>query len=593
AAIRQYVAGLERRPRISLIMPVYNTPEQWLRRAIASVQAQLYPHWELCIADDASTLPHVRRVLEEAAADARIRLTFREANGGIAAASNSALALAGGDFVGLLDHDDELAETALVHVAAALNGNAQLDFLYSDEDKLDEQGRRCDAYFKPDWNRELVLQQNYVCHFAVYRRQVLQQVGGFRAGFEGSQDYDLMLRVTERIPAGHIHHIPQVLYRWRKIPGSTALAVENKDYAAQAARRAVQEHLERTGTRARVEDGLVPHRHRVRYETPEPPPLVSLIIPTRDGYALLKQCLDSILRKTDYAPYEILVVDNQSTDPQTLDYFKALGDSGQARVLPYDRPFNFSAINNFAVAQARGEVVCLLNNDTEVLTPDWLRELVSYAIRPEIGAVGAKLLYADRRIQHAGVLLGIGDVAGHAHRFYDSTSTGYCDRLVLAQELSAVTAACLAVRRAVYQQVGGMNTDDLRVAFNDVDFCLRILRAGYRNVWTPYAELLHYESATRGADITPEQRAVFQKEVRYMQDTWGDLLANDPAYNPNLSLQSEWFRLAWPPRTHQPWRAAPEPESPAQAGKRREPTAFVSSPQPSQAAGESTRSGKP
>lgn len=541
-------------PLISVLMPAYNTPERWLRRAIDSVRAQTYQRWELCIADDASTEPHVRPLLEQASReDARIKVCFREQNGHISAASNSALALASGDFIALLDHDDELAPSALLEVTAALETAPEADYLYSDEDKIDEEGRRHEPHFKPDWLLDLFTAQNYTSHLSIYRTALVRSVGGFRAGFEGSQDWDLTLRIIEKTE--RIVHIPKILYHWRAIPGSTALLLGEKDYPTQAAHKALTEHFARLGQK--VEILPVPGGHwRIKYSLPADPPLVSIIIPTRNALPLLQRCVDGILEKTTYPKYEIIVMDNGSDDPATLDYLRTLSDGSHrllqprhtARVVRHDGPFNYSAINNLGVREARGEIVGLLNNDLEVINPDWLEEMASQALRPEIGCVGAMLYYHDNTIQHAGCLLGVGGVAGHAFKTFLRGDEGKFNRARLVQNYSAVTAACLVVRKAVYEQVGGLDEQALAVAFNDVDFCLKVRAAGYRNLWTPFAEFYHHESATRGDDDTSEKAGRFRFEVETMLRRWGPILRQDPAYNPNLTLEHEDFSLASPPR---------------------------------------------
>lgn len=535
------LAGLPRRPLMSVVMPVYQAPELWLRRALDSVVAQHYPDWELCISDDASPSPHVRRVLEEyRQRDPRIKVAYREENGHISASSNSALAIAGGDYMVLLDHDDELHPEALLLVAEALARHPDAQLVYSDEDKIDEDGQRFDPYFKPDWNYDLLLGQNCISHLGVYALPLVREVGGFRKGLEGSQDWDLALRCVERITPGQIVHIPRILYHWRAIQGSTALGAGEKNYAVVAGQRAVAEHLARTGQSAEV--SILPASMlRLQRALPVPAPKVSLVIPTRDRVDLLRVCVDSILGRSSYPDYEILVVDNGSTEPETLDYFARIAAHANVRVLPYPGEFNYSAINNFAVAQAHGDIVGLVNNDIEVITPDWMEEMVSHAVRPDVGAVGAMLYYPDDTVQHAGVLVGVGGVAGHACSRWPRGSAGYFGRMLLAQELSAVTAACLLVRKSVYEEVGGLD-ERLRVAFNDVDLCLRIRAKGYRNLWTPFAELYHHESASRGMEDNPAKQARFQSEVAFMQQRWGDALLLDRAYNPNLSM-SEPFAL--------------------------------------------------
>lgn len=534
-------------PLLSILLPVYQTPERWLRRCIESVLAQAYPRWQLCIADDASPDERVMEIIEEyARSDERIEAMRRSVNGHISEASNSALIMARGDYVTLLDHDDELRPHALLEVAEAIASNRQIGMVYSDEDKIDADGRRFDPYFKPDWDPDLLRSQNYICHFTAIRTDLVREVGGFRPGFEGSQDHDLILRCTEQLQPAQVVHIPKVLYHWRAIPGSTALTRDAKDYASSAGERAVGEHLERRHPGARVE-GLSHGHYRVHWPLPAPTPKVSLIIPTRDKVELLRTCVESILEKTTYPSFEILVVDNQSSEPASLDYLTTLERRPGVRVLRYDAPFNYSTINNWAVAQCAGTVIGLVNNDIEVISGGWLDEMVSQALRPGIGAVGAMLYYPNDTIQHAGVVLGVHGVAAHLYAGMPRGYPGHGGRARVAQELSAVTGACLLVRRDVYEQVGGFE-EQLQVAFNDIDFCLRLRAAGYRNVWTPFAELYHHESASRGSEDTDEKKQRFAREVDLMQQRWGAHLSLDPAYNINLSLASLCCELSNPPR---------------------------------------------
>jgi len=548
--IRAKLAGLKKRPLISVLMPTYNTPEKWLVAAIESVRRQIYENWELCIADDASKDPQVRKILERyQKKDTRIKVVIRETNGHISAASNSALALAHGEFIALLDHDDEIRPHALACLALELDAHPNADLIYSDEDKIDENGHRYDHYFKPDWNPDLFMVQNYVSHLGVYRTLLVREVGGFRIGYEGSQDWDLAMRVVERTAPDRIRHIPKILYHWRSVPGSTAMLIGAKSYATQAAEKVISEHLVRAGIEATISPTKGSY-WRVHYPVPNPAPRITLIIPTRNRLNVLKPCVESLLAKTTYPNFEILVVDNDSDDPETLTYLGELGARPRCRVVSFGGEFNFSAINNFGVSKTNAPLVGLLNNDLEVIHGDWLDEMVSHAVRPEIGCVGAKLYYPDDRIQHAGVILGIGGVAAHAWQTHPRGSAGQAHRNLLQQNLSAVTAACLVIRREIFLKVGGLEADKLKVAFNDVDFCLKVQAAGYRNFWTPYAELYHHESASRGAEDTLEKRDRFRNEVEYMTTKWGETLVNDPAYNPNLTLTINDFTLALPPR---PW----------------------------------------
>lgn len=545
--IRKKAGKLEHKPLISVLMPTYNTPVEWLEEAINSVRGQLYENWELCIADDASTDPTIRKFLEAARKkDPRIKVTFREENGHISAASNSALELCEGEWVALLDHDDMLAEHALYCVADAINRHPESQLIYSDEDKISEQGYRFEPYFKCDWNRDLFYSHNMISHLGVYQRKLLLEIGAFRVGFEGAQDHDLALRYIEQIDPENIRHIPKVLYHWRRHPGSTTRGLAEKPYSIEAGTRALQEYFDRQDVPAHVEGRAT--GYRVRYSLPSRPPLVTLIIPTRNGLALLRNCIESIQLKTTYPNYEILVIDNGSDEEGTLGYLEELAATPRVSVLRDERPFNFGALNNAAVRKTRGEVLALVNNDIEVISQDWLTEMVSIALQPKVGAVGAKLLYPNGNTQHAGIVLGLGGVAGHAFKLSPGKDPGYHFRAQLISAYSAVTAACLVIRKEIYLGVGGFEEDNLTIAFNDVDFCIRVRESGYRNVWSPYAVLYHHESATRGYEDTKEKRSRFDEEVMFMQKRWGKLLLEDPCYNPNLTLSYEDFSLSWPPR---------------------------------------------
>jgi GT2 family glycosyltransferase len=549
-----HIRRMESRPLFSILMPVFNTPERLLREAIESVFGQIYPHWELCIADDNSDAAHVRPLLEEyARRDARVKVNYQSATGHISRASNAALSLATGEFIALLDHDDVLAPLALYWVAAELQRHPTAQIVYSDEDKIDEDGERFTPYCKPDWNPQLALSQNFVNHFGVYRAETVRSIGGFRVGYEGSQDYDLMLRVSELARPDQILHVPAILYHWRATAGSTALSVGEKNYAWEAGRRAIEDHLRRRGVEAEVSRCDRHTYYRVRFSLPKSPPKVSIIIPTRDSLELLSRCVESVVSRTSYSNYEVLVIDNGSVESGAREYLDSLRGRHGFRVLSYAQPFNYSAMNNLAVGLAEGELVCLLNNDTEVITPEWLQEMAGCLLQPGVGVVGARLLFQDRRVQHAGVLVGVGGIANHVHAFMPRDHPGYFARAWLAQDWSAVTGACMMIRRSLYDEIGGMDAAHLAVAFNDVDFCLRARAAGWRVVYTPHAELYHHESATRGADKSRKRKAQARRERDYMRRRWGRELNEDPFYNPNLSSKRPFFTLSPKPRIRKPW----------------------------------------
>jgi len=541
--IRKEIEAFKYKPLISVLVPVYNVDEKWLRKCIESVRNQLYENWELCIADDASSKPHVRRVLEEyARKDRRIKVAYRNANGHISEASNTALELASGEFVALLDHDDELSIDALYENVKLLNQHPDADMIYSDEDKIDPDGNRHSPFFKPDWSPEMILGQMYTCHLGVYRTSLVREIGGFRKGYEGSQDHDLVLRLSEK--TDRIYHIPKILYHWRSIPESTSSGEMAKPYSGEAGAKAVNDAIRRRNINAIVK--RVPgfsNLYNIHY-IPDGNPLISIIIPTKDMGEVLDKCLSSIFQKSTYCNFEVIIVDNGSKQKETFQVFDKWkkAKSEVFHIERIDIPFNYSKLNNMAVKKSRGEYILLLNNDTEIITPNWLEELVGQAQQKGIGAVGACLLYPDNTIQHGGVILGIYGIAGHSHRYFKADHPGYFSRLLITSNYSAVTGACLMVRREIYWEVGGMD-ENLAVAFNDVDFCLKIREKGYRNVWLPQVKLYHYESKTRGAEDTPEKLARFQKEIQFMKEKWGDKLFKDPFYNPNLTLDREDFSI--------------------------------------------------
>jgi GT2 family glycosyltransferase len=527
------------RPLISILVPVYETPAELLTAMIESVRAQVYPHWQLCIADDASQSPHVREIIDGyRAEDERIQAIFRPTNGHISEASNSALELAKGEWLALLDHDDLLTPDALLAVAMEIEAHPGAQFIYSDEDKLDADGARYEAFFKPDFSPELLRSQNYLNHLSVHRAANVRAVGGWRKGFEGSQDYDLNLRILETVDPEEVRHIPKVLYHWRAVEGSTALSNDQKGYAFTAGLRALEEHVRRMGWSADVRKvGEYPF-YRVRHALPSPAPMVSLIVPTRDRADLLEVCIRSVLERTTYAPYEILIVDNGSEEPRTFALFQELLKDPRVRLIDQPGPFNYSRINNAAVKESRGEIVGLLNNDIEVISPDWMTEMASWAVQSRIGCVGAKLYYPNDTVQHAGVILGLGGVAAHSHKHRDRGDPGYFGRIAVSHDVSAVTGACLFVRREIWDALDGLD-ERLAVAFNDVDFCIRVREAGYTNLFTPFAELYHHESVSRGSEDNPEKQARFAAEEEFMQTRWAKHLSLDPFYSPNLTRKRD------------------------------------------------------
>ena len=550
AALGQKIEDLGITTTFSVVMPVYNPPLDYLRQAIESVQAQVYPHWEICIADDASPNAAVRELLNELAAqDPRIKLVFREKNGHISAATNSALEIATGDYIALMDNDDLLPPHALAYMALAAHQHPQAGLIYSDEDKVTEDNVRQAPYFKCQFNYELFLSQNMISHFGVYRRSVLEEIGGFRVGYEGAQDWDLALRVIEKVGPENIVHVPRVLYHWRIFPGSTALALEEKDYALKAQIESITSHLQRIGkpdTQVYPASGI-PGLLRIKHRLPDPLPLVSIVIPTRDRVELLSMCVNSILEKTAYPHYQIVVVDNGSTDEKALAYLDSIAKDERVKVIRADIPFNYSALNNLGVAQTDGEYLVLMNNDIEITQTDWLEEMLAFACQPDIGCVGAQLWYPNNTLQHGGVVLGIGGVASHAHKGIPRGNFGYFGRASAHQMFSAVTAACLMIRKSTYQAVDGFD-ETLKVAYNDVDFCLKARAQGLRNLYNPFASFIHHESASRGSDQEGSNQQRLAAEAAIMKQRWGALIADDPAYSPNLTLWGDDFSMAWPSR---------------------------------------------
>ncbi len=534
---------LSYQPKISIIVPVYNPPEAFFRQAIESVLKQIYPDWELCLADDCSTKPYVKEILEEyAQKDSRIKVVFRQENGHISRASNSALEIATGEYIALLDHDDLLAPHALYEIVRLLNEHPEADMIYSDEDKIDENNWHKDPFFKMDWCPDSFLTRMYTCHLGVYRRSIVTEIGNFRAGLEGSQDYDLVLRFTEK--TDKIFHIPKVLYHWRIHSESAASGTSAKPYAYEAAQKALSEALVR-----RKEPGSIipvtgyPGLYTTRYEIKEKQ-LVSIIIPTRDLAKTLNTCLKSIFTKTTYPNYEVIVIDNGSQESATFECFEYWQNQEPNRFNCYslDIPFNYSQLNNYAVEKSQGHYLLFLNNDTEIISNDWIEAMVEQAQRRSIGAVGGLLLYPDKTIQHAGVVLGIGGVASHSHKGYPSLLPGYFGQVITINNYSAITGACLMCRREVFEQVNGFE-EDLAIAYNDVDFCLKLVQQGYRNIYLPHVKLFHYESKSRGKEDSVAKQQRLQQERIYMLNKWQSLLDNDPCYSPHLTRNADDYSI--------------------------------------------------
>jgi glycosyltransferase involved in cell wall biosynthesis len=550
--IRKHIETFSHKPLVTILMSASNHQKIYLSAAIESVRQQIYTHWELRISVEGSCDQQSKKLLNELQnIDNRIEVVYRNEHDN--STNNSTLKNSEGEWVAFLYQDDKISSHALYFMVNEINKHPEADIIYSDEDKIDECERRSSPHFKSDWNPDLFYSYNYISNFLVCRATLINKVEGFREGFGEVQIYDLLLRCITKIPPQNIRHIPRILYHQRHISRPKGLSGLTKSSTDEHSKEALKEHFEKSGYRVQIKSGLAPHTYRVSFPIQEPLPKVDIIIPTRNRSDLLESCIDSIRNKTRYSNYKITVVDNLSDDPNTLNYLDKLKANNIAKVLIFNQPFNFSAINNCAVSKTDGPMLCLMNNDVEVIDPHWLLEMVSHAQRPEIGAVGCKLLYPNKTIQHGGVIIGIGGVAGHSHKHYPADSPGYFFRLQTIQNISAVTGACLVVRRELYENAGGLE-DKLEVAFNDVDFCLRIQEQGYRNLWTPYAQLIHHESLSRGYDDSPEKKEHFNNEKSFMLKRWGDVLKRDPYYNPNLTLQHEDFKISSHPNLNQPWK---------------------------------------
>ena len=527
--MRIQCASFEYRPKISIITPVLNTREEWLRSSIESVLHQIYDNWELCIADDGSDQPHIRETLNcYQQKDARIKVKYLNENQGVSGASNEALAMASGEFIGFLDHDDQLLPNALYEVVLMLNRNARADFIYSDEILISKRGKPVFAYFRPDFSLDYMLSHCYIVHFVVIRASILKKIGGFRAEFKVSQDYDLFLRVLSQ--TRNVLHIPKILYKWRQYESSTGHLL--KERVMESSRRALQDFADREGIKGVVWGTKNFNFFRLKRDILDRPK-ISIIIPTKDRIDLLRRCIESIQNRSSYDNYEIIIVDNMSQEEETAAYLDGLGKS--YRIIKFNEKFNYSKLNNYAAEFARGEHLLFLNNDIEVLNSDWLEAMLEQSQRDEIGCVGAKLLYPDRKIQHVGVVVGWGGRAEHIYKWLHSNDIGYMGHFVSIRNYSAVTAACMMLRKSIFNEVGGFD-ERFEIGFGDVDLCLRVRELGYENLFTPYAELLHYESATRGRSFSFDPHP---NDTKRFIERWQEYIkGGDPYYNPNLPLDS-------------------------------------------------------
>ena len=532
-------------PTFSVVVPLYKTPEKYLQQLVDSIEAQTYGNWELCLSDGSgadSPLTDYLNRLEKS--DDRIRVIRNDQALQIAENTNAAMKAATGDYIVFADHDDELTPDALFRCVKALNEDPELKVLYSDEDKMSMDGHKFfQPHFKPDFNIDLLCTVNYICHLFVVKKEIVDQIGMLKKEFDGAQDYDFVFRCVETAGREQIHHIPRILYHWRCHEDSTAENPESKMYAFDAGARAIKAHYDRLGVPVEIEKGEYLGLYRTKFLWEEKP-LISIIIPNKDHIDDLKRCIDSIEEKATYRNYEYVIVENNSTEDETFAYYKELEASNpKAHVVYWDGIFNYSAINNFGAAHAKGDYLLLLNNDTEIISPDCLEQLLGYCMRPDVGAVGARLYYEDDTVQHAGVVVGFGGIAGHCFVQQKRDATGYCHRIICAQDYSAVTAACMMVKREAFDKVHGLS-EEFQVAFNDIDFCLRLGKAGYLVVYNPYAELYHYESKSRGLEDTPEKVARFNREIASFEKHWPEILRDgDPYYNPNLTLESQDFSL--------------------------------------------------
>ena len=542
---RERKTSFPKMPLFSIVVPLYKTPENYLLEMVRSVQAQTYEKWELCLSDGSGSDSPLRDVLQRIAAeDPRIRVIAHEQPLRIAENTNAAIEAAKGDYIAFMDHDDVILPNALFECAKAVNEGNDIRFIYTDEDKMSMDGHKFfQPAFKPDFNIDLLCSVNYICHLTVVSRDLISSAGMLRPEYDGAQDYDFILRCVERLDPSQIAHITRILYHWRSHENSTSENPESKLYAFEAGRRAIQDYYDRNGIPAEALSGEYLGLYRTKYHWQEKP-LISILIPNKDHIDDLKRCIESIDQNSTYTNYEFIIIENNSVEQKTFAYYKKTeAENPKVKVVYWDGEFNFSAINNFGAQYAKGDYYLLLNNDTKIINPDCLEELLGYCMRPDVGAVGARLYYEDDTIQHAGVVIGFGGIAGHCFVMQPRGATGYCHRIICACDYSAVTAACCMVKREAFEKAGGFSTE-LAVAFNDIDLCLKLRREGYLIVYNPYAELYHFESKSRGLEDTPEKVARFNREIAAFEKRWPEILkSGDPYYNPNLTLESQDFSL--------------------------------------------------
>ncbi len=529
------------KPKISIIVPMYNTPIIFFEELVECVMSQTYMNWELCLADGS---PEQNKQIEKIVAkDSRIKYKYLNENKGISGNTNEALKLATGDYIALLDHDDLLPIFCLYEIVKCINENPEVEFIYTDEDKIEGQKEnRKDPYFKPDFSIDTLRSNNYITHLSIFKKELMDKLEGFRDEYNGAQDYDIIIRAIEETK--NIVHIPKILYHWRVHPKSTAMISDAKPYAYEAGRRVIEDHLKRQGLQAKVSDGEIKGIYEVEYEV-QGNPKVSILIPNKDSVNALRDCINSILKLTTYQNYEIIIIENNSEESRTFKYYDAIQKNEKVKVITYnEKGFNYSKIVNFGVKNSDADYVLQLNSDTELLTPDWLEKFIGFAQREDVGAVGARLYYKDKSIQHAGIVVGICGLAANMLTGLPDGIHAYFGKDCLIQNMSAVTGACLFSKRSIYEEVGYMDEEKFKIAFNDVDFCLKIREKGYKIIYNPFIELIHYESKTRGYEDTPEKKERFERESNSFKEKWKNVIeSGDPYYNKNLTLTTAQYDI--------------------------------------------------